>query len=198
MGCLRQAGWTRSYLQTGHFLKHAVSIRPLMLLLDGHLSHYTVELVKLAAEHDMILFCLPPHTTADCQPLDTTCFKPLKTYWIEVCRKYLFANPSRVITKFQFSALFAETWSKGMTISNITSGFRTTGICPFNPKAILDKFSSSKGSSDVSKSKLIEFSPVLIKKYERWFENGYNIFTDKSYMQWLKKFHPDYLPSGKQ
>ena len=75
MGCLRQAGWTRSYLQTGHFLKHAVSIRPLMLLLDGHLSHYTVELVKLAAEHDMILFCLPPHTTADCQPLDTTCFK---------------------------------------------------------------------------------------------------------------------------
>lgn len=28
------------------------------------------------------------------------------------------------------------------------------------------------------------------------FENGYNIFTDKSYMQWLRKFHPYYLPPG--
>ena len=58
-----------------HFLKHAVSVRPLMLLLDDHSSHYTLELVKLAAEHDVILFCLPPHTTADCQPLDTIYLK---------------------------------------------------------------------------------------------------------------------------
>jgi len=57
-----------------HYLTHAVASRPLMLLLDGHSSHYTLKLVKLAAEHDVILFCLPPHTTADSQPLDTICF----------------------------------------------------------------------------------------------------------------------------
>ena len=84
-----------------HFLVHAVSSRPLLLLLDGHPSHFTLELVKLAAEHDVIIFCLAPHTTADTQPLDTSCFKPLKTYWADVCRKYLFANPNKVITKFQ-------------------------------------------------------------------------------------------------
>ena len=181
-----------------HFLEHAVKSRPLMLLLDGHSSHYTLELVKLAAEHQVVIFCLPPHTTADSQPLDTTCFKPLKSYWVDVCRKYLFAHPSQVITKFLFSALFANAWSQGMTISNITSGFRTTGVCPFNPKAILDKLctSSEKGSSS-KPSETITFSPEMIKKYERQFENGYNIFTDKSYVQWLKKFHPDYLPSGK-
>ena len=77
-----------------YFLMYAVASRPLLLILDGHSSHYTLELVKLAAEHDVILFCLPPHTTADSQPLDTTCFKPLKAYWVDVCRKYLFANPS--------------------------------------------------------------------------------------------------------
>ena len=48
-----------------HFLEHAVTSRPLMLLLDGHSSHYTLELVKLAAQHDVVIFCLPPHTTAD-------------------------------------------------------------------------------------------------------------------------------------
>ena len=36
----------------------------------------------------------------------------------------------------------------------------------------------------------------MIKKYTTRFENGYNIFTDKSYVQWLRKFHPDYLPPG--
>ena len=70
-----------------HFLEHAVTSRPLMLLLDGHSSHYTLELVKLAAEHHVLIFCLPPHTTADSQPLDTSCFKPLinnKSYWVDV------------------------------------------------------------------------------------------------------------------
>jgi len=81
-----------------------------------------------------------------------------------------------------------------VTISNITSGFRTTGICP---KVILDKLctSSEKGSSS-KPSETITFSPEIIKKCKRWLENGYNIFIDKSYVQWLKKF-PDYLPSGK-
>ena len=53
-----------------------------------------------------------------------------------------------MITKFQFSALFAEAWSRGMTISNITSGFRTTGVCPFSPNAILDKLFNSEVSSE--------------------------------------------------
>ena len=44
-------------LQT-HFITHAVSKRSLLSLLDGHLSHYTSELVKQAAEKDVnIFFC---------------------------------------------------------------------------------------------------------------------------------------------
>jgi len=56
---------------------------------------------------------------------------------------------------------------------------------------------SSEMRSSSKPSETITFSPEMIKKYERWFENGYNIFTNKIYVQWLKKFHPDYLPSGK-
>ena len=130
-----------------HFLAHAVASGPLMLLLNGHSSHYTLELVKLAAEHDVILFCLPPYTTADSQPLDIICFNP-HNYWVDACCKYLFANPSQGITKFRFSTLLAETWSKGMTIFNIILEFCTTGVCPFKPKAILDKLSNSEVSSN--------------------------------------------------
>jgi len=105
-------------------------------MLDGHSSHYTLELVKAAAEN-VILLCLPLQTTADSQPLNTSCFGPLKTFWFKTCCQYLFDNPGQVITKFQFSALFAQAWSKGMTIANVVSGF---GIYPFSPSMILNKF----------------------------------------------------------
>ena len=183
-----------------HFLKHAVSSRPLLLLLDGHSSHYTLDLVKTAAEEDVIIFCLPPHTTADSQPLDTSCFKPLTTHWVDVCHRYLFANPSRVITKFHFSSLFSEAWSKSMTINNISSGFRTTGVCPFNPDAILSKFPKQKETDESTTSKSpakpVTFSAETVKKFERRFENGYNIYTDPAYVQWMRMYHPDHLPPG--
>jgi len=127
------------------FLKHAVPTWPLLLLLDGHSSHYILDLIKSAKKQKVVIFCLPPHTTADSQPLDASCFKPLKSNWVDVCCKYLFAHPSRVITKFQFSSLFSEAWCKSMTIGNILSGFRATGVYPFNPNVILDKLPKPKG-----------------------------------------------------
>jgi len=78
---------------SNHFLKHAVSARLFLLMLDGHSSYYTLDLVKSAAEKSAIIFCLPPHTTADNQPLDINCFGPLKTCWIQICHQCLFSNP---------------------------------------------------------------------------------------------------------
>ena len=65
-------GWVDSELFRGwltdHFLQFAVAARPLLLVLDGHSSHYQPELVQYAKEKDVILFCLPPHTTHESQP----------------------------------------------------------------------------------------------------------------------------------
>ena len=63
-----------------HFLKHAVPSRPLLLLLDGHSSHYNPEAVRVAKENDVILFTLVPHTTHEMQPLDKAVFGPLKAH----------------------------------------------------------------------------------------------------------------------
>ncbi len=73
---------------SNHFLQHAVISRPLLLMLDGHSSHYTLDLIQSAKDNDVVIFCLPPHTTADSQPLNTSFFGPLKAYWSEACRKY--------------------------------------------------------------------------------------------------------------
>ena len=42
------------------FLSHAVSGRPLLLLVDGHSSHYDPEAIKFAKELSIEVFCLPP------------------------------------------------------------------------------------------------------------------------------------------
>ena len=119
-------------------------------MLDGHSSHYTLELVQEALKNEVIIFCLPPHTTADIQPLDTSCFAPLKVHWSDACWDYIFKNPGRIVSKLQFSKLFASAWSKGLTIGNITSAFRNTGIYPLNREKILQKLpiTASEDNSD--------------------------------------------------
>ena len=46
-----------------HFLQHVPASRPLLLLLDGHSSHYSLECIREASLEGVIIFCLPPHTT---------------------------------------------------------------------------------------------------------------------------------------
>ena len=71
---LSSKGWIDQELFDGwfikHFLKHAPASRPLLLLLDGHSSHFCPDTVRLAAKEKVILFALPPNTTHLSQPLD--------------------------------------------------------------------------------------------------------------------------------
>ena len=46
-----------------HFLVYTPAGRPLLLLLDGHSSHYNPDFIRVAASHGVVVFCLPPNTT---------------------------------------------------------------------------------------------------------------------------------------
>ena len=83
-----------------------------------------------------MLFLPPPHTTHESQPLDTCVFKLLKQNWQEACHYYIQANPGKIVTQFTFSALLNEAWGKTMVPNIISSGFKRSGIYPFNPNAI--------------------------------------------------------------
>ena len=83
---------------TKHFLQYANRDRPIILLMDGHSSHYNPHTIALAAENDVILFTLPPNTTHLTQPLDRACFFPLKTAWRESCHQFRSKNPTEAVT----------------------------------------------------------------------------------------------------
>ena len=58
-----------------HFLFHGPAGRPILLMLDGHSSHYDPHFIRSAAEKAVIVFMLPPNITHGAQPLDITPFK---------------------------------------------------------------------------------------------------------------------------
>ena len=76
------SGWIGSELFISWFnkifLKFAVPQRPLPLLSDGHKSHMTLDIID---KNNIILFCLPPHTTYAFQPLDVAVFKSFKDHF---------------------------------------------------------------------------------------------------------------------
>ena len=133
-------GWTDmelfSFWMKDLFLPNIPPARPVLLLLDGHSSHYEPDTIRCAAEEGVVILCLPPHTTHVSQPLDVSFFKPLKLYWSEVCHRYMQDNPGRVVTKYQFSSLFAAAWYKAIRPQTFISGFRKVGVCPFDSTAI--------------------------------------------------------------
>ena len=75
------------------FLKYAVSQRPILLLTDGHKSHIKIEVIDLCrSNNDVIIFCLPPHTTHALQPLDVAVFKSLKDVFSKTVRALSFTK----------------------------------------------------------------------------------------------------------
>ena len=140
---LNDSGWMDKEIFELWFLYHclvyAPPMRPLLILMDGHSSHFSPQFVNKAAEEQILVFCLPLHTTHLAQPLDKGVFSPLKQAWREICHDYVVKNPGKVVTRFQFSSLFGQAWQKAMTPENIMAGFRVTGVYPTDRFRILPK-----------------------------------------------------------
>ena len=84
VGTCTKSGWTDQevFLQWfQHFLR---SVKTQVedkhvLILDGHHSHKSLEVIDLARDHGVTIITLPPHASHRMQPLDAAVFKPLKS-----------------------------------------------------------------------------------------------------------------------
>ena len=161
---LSDNGWMDSELFAdwfkNHFLKHAPPLRPLILMLDGHSSHYQPNLIQTAASEGIIIFCLPPHTTHLLQPLDNGTFGSLKAHWAEECHRFCSQNPGKVVNRYNFSKIFHSAWVQGMSMKNVIASFKAVGVYPVNRDVVLEQLPGvSKDSSPPSVS--LPFVPFL-------------------------------------
>ncbi len=147
-----------------HFLRYASAVRPIILLMDGHSSHYSPVTIQLAAEECVILFALPPNTTHLTQPLDKGVFGPFKVHWRQVCHDYRVKNPGRVVNIYSFCSLLSKAWMESMTAINIINGFKTTGIYPLNENAVIKKL-PGKATVSNEPNMCTAFTPLKRQPY---------------------------------
>ena len=135
-------GWINCdlYLQWFKFFIESLSpARPVLLIEDGHGSHITLEVIKLAQENDIHILCLPSHTSHLLQPLDVGVFHSFKHFFNKACSDLLVSRPGSVVTTQDLASLVASAWVKALIPLNIMSGFRKCGIYPLNPGVITDR-----------------------------------------------------------
>lgn len=77
--------FTRLFLRA---VAHLTKTATVLLLLDVHHPHISLDLIRTACDSNVILLCLPPNTTHPLQPLDAGVFGPLKTTWRSILKKY--------------------------------------------------------------------------------------------------------------
>ena len=198
-------GWinTALFLQWFQFfLSNIPPPRPVLLIMDGHSSHVSIDLIEVARDNNIHLLCLPSHTTHFLQPLDVGIFKSFKSNSSKACTKYLAANPGRVITSDRLASLVAEAWPHSLTPLNVMSGFKKCGIFPLNPSEITDRqIAPSKAVHYQTAAKKVDtdgvtvnsnsplFSPEKQALYRKRYEEGYDV-DDPGYIAWLKINHP--------
>ena len=106
-----------------------VKERPLLLLFDGHLTHISILIIKRALDKNIIIVQFPPHVTDVMQPLDVSCFEPLKRAWErwlhQQINEFGIKHP---LTRSEFVNELRAIWNTSMKKENAISGFEKTGI----------------------------------------------------------------------
>ena len=109
-----------------------------VLLLDGHSSHYSHELLHYAEQNNIIILGYPPHCTHALQGLDVVCFAKMKDVWHQKIQEYERAHNGAGISKSEFVGIWGETFLEAFTKKLVTSAFKATGIHPFNPAVVTE------------------------------------------------------------
>ena len=110
-----------------------------LLVLDGHGSHLTPEFDKTCSENKIIPICMPPHSSNYCQPLDVSCFSPLKKAYGNLVQNRMRQGFNHV-DKLDFLEAYPEAQKQAFSMNNVKNGFRATGLVPYNPEEVLGCF----------------------------------------------------------
>jgi len=143
VGATSPSGWINGdlYLKwLKHFIQHTAATvdRKVMLILDNHESHVTLQAYEMCRENGVIVVSLPPHCSHKCQPLDLAVFGPLKTAYYKRCTEWMRMNPGQRITQYQIASLFGDAYCASANLQKCISGFRASGIYPLNSGVFTD------------------------------------------------------------
>ena len=144
--CVGDNGWTNNeiglqWLIDG-FDKETKDIKKgkyRVVCLDGHASHITTAAIDSCIQHDIVLLCLPAHTTDILQPLDISVFAPLSVHYKNIVHENTKLHGSYSIDKNRFIRYYLQARKMTFSPSIIHSRWQKAGLCPFEPSVVLNK-----------------------------------------------------------
>ena len=105
----------------------------MLLILDNHDTHISIETVDLAKNNGVVMLTLPPHCSHKLQPLDRSVYGPFKAFYNQAANAFMINHPGQPITIHNISQLISHAYPLAFTPKNISAGFSVPGIYPFNP-----------------------------------------------------------------
>lgn len=109
-----------------------------LLVLDGHKSHATADFDHFCKENKIIPLYLPPHSSHILQPLDVTCFGPLKRRYGSEVQSCMAAKIHHIDKKIFLDIYKNHARPEALTNANAIAGFAATGLVPYKPERVLD------------------------------------------------------------
>lgn len=137
LGLISKSGWMMSELFI-NVLKHiqenthCCKERPILLLLDNHSSHCTIEAINFSMENGINILTFPPHTSHRLQPLDVAVYGPFKKFLQTSFNDFMTNNAGKRITIYEVARLSNLPFQRSFSSENILNAFLTTGIYPLN------------------------------------------------------------------
>ena len=114
-----------------------------------------MDFIDYCDRNKILLAIFPPHATHTLQPLDVALFKPLSTAYSNELSSFMDQCCGLLpVTKSHFFPLFWRAWQASFKESSILRAFEVTGLSPFNPEVILQKFRTVAAESDSDSSNL--------------------------------------------
>ena len=144
IGRAHPSGWMTSenFLE---FLKHFVfyerSIREkkVLLLLNNHQSHISLDAIDYTRENGVVLLSFFPHCSHKLQPLGRTVYGPFKRYCNNAYNGWMKDNPGSTMTIYEIPEIVGKAFPRAMTPLSIQSGFRVSEIHAFDSDIFQDE-----------------------------------------------------------
>jgi hypothetical protein len=201
-------GWTNDQLGLFWlkevFNKHTQSRtigRYRLLILDGHSSHSGPEFDQFCTENSIIPLYMPPHSSHLLQPLDVSCFSPLKRAYGQEVQKQMALGINH-IDKDEFLTIYPSVRTTALNKGNIQSAFKATGLVPYDPEQVLSRLNAQMttptppGTSHSSQAswatatphniRQVELQTEKIKGYMRHYTQGSSSPTNRALNQLVK------------
>ena len=109
---------------------------PVVLFLDGHSSHVSISVAQFCLEHEIILYCLPPHASHILQPLDVAVFGPMKKKWNKSLDDFKRLYRGLSMSRTHFFSVFDKCWKDSTSVENAKAGFRKCGLVPWDRETV--------------------------------------------------------------